>query len=155
MDGDARAYGFGLSRDWHIAFSAAYLAVLLTIAGYGAARFVANPPAIPLLNLMRPAAKPVAFRQRPVPDPAFPHRIAAYPHVALLNHQEGTIILRVLVLRSGEVGDVVILRSSGYPQLDAAALTGVGEWRYLPAVRNGVPESAEIDTYVRFHLRRL
>ena len=149
-----RAYGFGLSRDGHIAFAAAYIAVLVTIGGFGLFRFAVTT--LPLLHLPQLAqqktAQPVAYRARPVPDPTFPHAIDAYPRIAVLNHQQGTVVIRLLVLPSGEVGDVNVVKSSGYPQLDAAALVEAGKWRYLPAVRHGAPVSAEIDVAIRFRL---
>jgi TonB family protein len=49
---------------------------------------------------------------------------------------------------------VNLVKSSGYPQLDAAALVEAGNWRYLPAVRNGQPVSAEVDVAIRFKLVR-
>ena len=152
-----RAYGFGLSRDGHIAFVAAYIAVLVTIAGFGFFRFTATT--LPLLHLPHfvtrgaaQAAASVSYRAHPVPDPAFPHVANLYPRVAILNRQQGTVRLRLLVLPNGEVGDVNVVKSSGYPQLDAAAEVEAGNWRYLPAVRDGQPVSAEIDVVIHFKL---
>jgi TonB family protein len=152
-----RAYGFGLSRDGHIAFAAAYIAVLVTIGGFGLARFVsATLPVLRLLHSIQQAApsapRPVAFRAHPVPDPAFPRTVNIYPRVALLNRQQGIVFMRLLVLPSGEVGDVNLVKSSGYPQLDAAAIVEAGNWRYLPAVRNWAPVSSEVEVAIRFKL---
>lgn len=131
----------------------AYVAVLVTIGAFGVERYVARLPPNPLafFGFQQPAA-PVASRARPMPDPAYPHVISFYSHVALINRQEGTVVVRLLVLRSGEVGDVNLVRSSGYPQLDAAALIGTGNWRYLPAMRHGEPVSAEVEVAIRFKL---
>jgi TonB family protein len=152
--GGVRAYGFGLSRDGHIAFAAAYIAILVTIGAFGLFRFASTT--LPLLYLPHAAqqktAPQVSYRSRPIPDPAFPHVADLYPRVAILNRQQGTVHLRLLVLPSGEVGDVNLVKSSGYPQLDAAAIVQAGEWRYLPAVRSGRAVSAEIDVAIRFRL---
>ena len=149
-----RAYGFGLSRDRHIAFAAAYIAVLVTIAGFGLFRFAATT--LPLLHLPQLAqqkvTQQVAYRPHPIPDPAFPHAASVYPRIAILNRQQGTVVVRLLILPDGEVGDVNVVKSSGYPQLDAAALVETGNWRYLPAVRHGAAVSAEIDVAIRFKL---
>lgn len=149
-----RAYGFGLSRDGHIAFAAAYIAVLVTIGGFGLFRFAVTT--LPLLHLpqfaQQSVAQQVAYRARPIPDPAFPHVVSVYPRVALLNRQQGTVFVRLLVLPNGQVGDVNLVKSSGYPQLDAAALVEAGNWHYLPAVRHGEPVSAEIEVAIRFQL---
>ena len=148
-----RAYGFGLSRDGHIAFAAAYIAVLVTIGGFGLFRFALTT--LPLLHLPQFAQHKtvqVAYRARPVPDPAFPHVVNVYPRIAILNRQQGTVLVRLLVLPNGQVGDVNVVKSSGYPQLDAAALVEAGNWRYLPAVRHGQAVSAEINVAIRFKL---
>jgi TonB family protein len=152
-----RAYGFGLSRDGHIAFAAAYIAILVTIGGFGLFRFAATTlPALHLPQLgqfgLQKAAAQVSYRAHPIPDPAFPRAANVYPRVALLNRQQGTVVLRLLVLPNGEVGDVELVKSSGYPQLDAAALVETGNWHYLPAIRHGEAVSAEIDVAIRFKL---
>lgn len=148
-----RRYGFGLSRDAHIAFAAAYIAVLLTVGGFGVVRFLPQLAAFhPRLPQMAQQQAALADRAKPLPDPAFPHQITLYPRIALLNRQQGVVTLRLLVLSNGQVGDVNVVKSSGYPQLDAAALIGTGYWRYLPAVRNGEPVSSEIDVSIRFKL---
>lgn len=161
QDDRERVYGLGLKRDAHIAFASAYIAVLLTIGGFGAAHYVASLPAWNLFgstaSSQKPAAPaprpaPVAFRAHPVPDPASPHVITVYPQVALLNHQQGVVVLRLLILQSGLVGDVQVLKSSGYPQLDAAALVETGYWRYLPAVRDGKPVAAQAIVTIHFKL---
>ena len=151
--GGGRAYGFGLSRDSHIAFAAAYIAVLVTMSAFGFYRAALQ---VPMFGLSAPGggkpAPPVAFRAHPEPDPAFPRAVNAYPRIALLKHQEGTVVLSLLVLQNGEVGDVQLVKSSGYPQLDAAAQVEAANWRYLPAVRNGTPVSAEVNVSIRFKL---
>jgi TonB family protein len=149
-----RAYGFGLSRDGHIAFAAAYIAVLVTIGTFGFYRFALT--ALPQLHIpqiaLQKTQQPVAYRAHPIPDPAFPRAVNVYPRVAILNRQQGTVLVRLLVLPSGEVGDVNVVKSSGYPLLDAAALVETGNWHYLPAVRNGAPVSAEVQVAIRFKL---
>jgi TonB family protein len=151
--GSTRAYGLGLSRDGHIAFAAAYIAILVTIGAVGVERYAAKlPPFHFSLPGITKSAPPVTFRAHPLPDPAYPHQVNIYPRVAILNRQEGTVVVRLLILTSGEVGDVDVVKSSGYPQLDAAALVATGAWRYLPAMREGAPVSAEINVAIRFKL---
>jgi TonB family protein len=150
---EGRRYGFGLGREAHIAFAAAYLAMLVTIGAFGVVRFAPQFSNLNFSNLHWPQQSQIAFRAKPLPDPATPHRIA-YPRIAVRNQQEGTVVVRLLVLTNGEVGDANLVRSSGYPQLDAAALVGAGNWRYLPALRNGKPVSAEVDVAIRFRLTK-
>ena len=151
--GGGHAYGFGLNRDGHIAFAAAYIAVLVTIGAFGFYRAALELPVFQVPALGGPKPSPqVAFRAHPEPDPAFPHVVNVYPRIALLKHQEGTVVLSLLVLQNGQVGDVQLVKSSGYPQLDAAAQVEAANWRYLPAVRSGTPVSAQVNVAIRFKL---
>jgi TonB family protein len=148
-----RAYGFGLNRDGHIAFAAAYIAVLVTISAFGFYRAAQRLPVFRVPAFAQQGLRPpVSFREHPEPDPAFPHAISTYPRIALLKHQEGTVVLNLLVLEDGQVGDIRLIRSSGYAQLDAAAQVEVSNWRYLPAVRKGAPVSAQVNVAIRFRI---
>lgn len=84
--------------------------------------------------------------------PALPHTITVYPILALRHHEQGDVVLQVLVEPNGEVGDVRIVRSSGYAQLDAAALIGVGYWYYVPAVRNHQLVEGWVTVRIRFRI---
>jgi TonB family protein len=85
--------------------------------------------------------------------PSLPHRLTLYPILAQRLSEEGDVRLRVLVLSSGEVGDVQVVRSSGYAQLDAAALIGVGYWYYIPAMKDHEPVNCWIEVLVRFRMQ--
>jgi len=76
-----------------------------------------------------------------------------YPYVARLRGESGRVILRVEVSASGEAGQVLIERSSGYDILDRAAFETVKRWRFLPARRNGMPVTASVRVPIRFALR--
>jgi TonB family protein len=89
---------------------------------------------------------------RPEPDPVVAH-LVPYPPIALGHLEEGTVTLDLTVASDGSVEDAQILKSSGSAQLDAAALTGVGNWRYKPVYRNGAPVSYHWEVAVQFHLR--
>ncbi|HWU25052.1 MAG TPA: energy transducer TonB [Rhizomicrobium sp.] len=151
-DERGKAYGFGLGRDTHIAFAAAYIAILATLGAFGAVRFVSGLSWPDATRPAVPAPPPVAYREFPEPDPAHPRVLDLYPRVAILKREEGVVYLQVLVLESGEVGDVSVLKSSGSPELDAAALLAVEDWRYLPAVRKGRPVRATIVVAIRYKL---
>ena len=92
-------------------------------------------------------------QKMPIANPALPHVIALYPPLAERLGQQGDVYLRVLVLPTGQVGDVRLARSSGFTQLDAAALVGVGSWFYIPAVRNHRPVGYWMLVEVRFRIR--
>ncbi|MBP2638343.1 MAG: hypothetical protein H6Q72_4250 [Firmicutes bacterium] len=75
-----------------------------------------------------------------------------YPSEARLNHWEGRVIVRVLVDASGHVADARVAQSSGYAELDQAAVEGVYRWRYKPAYRAGRPVSESRNALVNFDL---
>lgn len=137
--------------------------MLLAVAAFGAGRLREFVPRvwagyaqlqarIAAIDVTRAAFTEALRRNAPFPrpNPVVPHRIDAYPVVALRRHEEGDVLLKVLVLPSGEVGDVRLLHSSGSSQLDAAALTGVGGWYYVPAARNHHAVPAWVTVNVRF-----
>ena len=54
--------------------------------------------------------------------------------------EEGATTLQYLVLEQGTVGDVQILKSSGFARLDEASVAMVkSKWRFKPAMANGKP----------------
>lgn len=76
-----------------------------------------------------------------------------YPTMALRKRWEGVVVLRVLVSEDGRAQSVEIERSSGHRELDAAARTRVlNDWRFRPAMRDGVPRKAWGRVPVEFSL---
>jgi len=60
-----------------------------------------------------------------------------YPRLSRKLHEQGTVVLSVLVSVAGEVSDVSIARSSGHFRLDRAALAAVRHWRWSPFRQGG------------------
>lgn len=56
-----------------------------------------------------------------------------YPRGSLRRHEQGKVILEVLILADGSVGEVRIKQSSGFKRLDRSAMKAVKRWRYVPA----------------------
>lgn len=75
-----------------------------------------------------------------------------YPPTARQAGQQGLVLLWVAINERGSVADLRLQRSSGFPELDAAALSAVRAWRFRPAVRSEVPVPAAIRVPVRFQL---
>jgi len=75
-------------------------------------------PAVPLV--------PPAILYQAAPD---------YPLLAVEKNWEGITVLKLLVLKSGQVGEVKLESSSGCDLLDQAAIAGVKDWRFAPARR--------------------
>lgn len=61
-----------------------------------------------------------------------------YPHRAMMDNREGTVMLKVLVDVDGTPVSVEIQHSSGYRELDEAARRQVlRKWKFRPAMRDG------------------
>ncbi len=78
-----------------------------------------------------------------------------YPRVAVTQHMEGTVILRVLVGVDGVPQSIDIERSSGHSVLDRAAKDAVMKWRFEPGTRDGQPFAAYGLVPIAFKLTEL
>jgi periplasmic protein TonB len=77
-----------------------------------------------------------------------------YPADSARAHEEGTVVLRVLVDADGRPQRVEIARSSGHARLDAAARDGVLHARFRPVMRDGAAVEAWGLVPVAFKLER-
>jgi len=75
-----------------------------------------------------------------------------YPMIARKRGYEGVVLLKVLVLESGEVGDLVLQKDSGYQVLNEAAVEAVQNWIFIPAKKNGKAMSSWVTVPVKFQL---
>ena len=78
----------------------------------------------------------------------------SYPADSARAHEEGTVVLRVLVDADGNPQRVEIARSSGHARLDAAARDGVLHARFRPVLRDGAAVEAWGLVPVAFKLQR-
>ncbi len=62
-----------------------------------------------------------------------------YPAGALANHQRGRLVARVIVARSGQVVDVRISTSSGWPAIDSAEVETIRKASPFPPLPNDMP----------------
>jgi protein TonB len=74
-----------------------------------------------------------------------------YPPIAVTVHKEGVVILEAILDARGNVTSVHVLRS--IPLLDDAAVDAVRQWKYTPAMLNGVPVPVIMTITVNFSLR--
>jgi protein TonB len=96
-----------------------------------------RPPAPPPIATPAPAAVP---RTAPRSDTRRPLTQPEYPPSSRRAGEAGTVILEVLVLENGRVGDARVKQSSGFPRLDEAAVREVKRsWRLVPGTENGKP----------------
>jgi TonB family protein len=74
-----------------------------------------------------------------------------YPPLARQARIQGTVILNVVIDKSGNVYDVQLV--SGHPMLAPAAVEAVKQWKYRPYLLNGEPVEVETTVQVIFRLQ--
>lgn len=73
-----------------------------------------------------------------------------YPPLAKQARIQGTVILQVVISKSGDVENVQLF--SGHPLLASAAIDAVKQWKYKPYLLNGTPVEVETRVNVNFLL---
>jgi protein TonB len=106
------------------------------IVAVASSRPTSNPPAI---------EAPVPARYLHTPEPA-------YPASAREEGEEGIVILKVRISRSGFPEEIVLESSSGFRELDRAAIAGIRRWSFIPARRGDEPIEAWMQVPIRFRL---
>lgn len=118
-----------------------------------------KPPETPVPKPVEPslAAAPaaaVAPRQARVDAPPRPRRSIRpdYPKNARLRGEQGNVVLEFRVDATGAVESVSVVTSSGFPELDAAALRAVRQARLRPAESDGRPVASTARLTLSFRL---
>jgi TonB family protein len=95
-----------------------------------------------------PHCKPVIVR-RSMPVPAMPPQSIRQRH-------EGTTKLQILLNSDGTIRDAKVYESSGYRELDRAALEATSHWSFAPIVCAGTndPAIASFRVPVNFDLKK-
>ena len=106
------------------------------IVGRTPAAIAQAPPTGPVDVPVTPSADVIRSARL---DPQFPLRIGSdfYPPESVKHHEEGTCQVAILVADDGGVPALQLLKSSGFPRLDAACAVSVLDRKMLPATRNG------------------
>lgn len=73
-----------------------------------------------------------------------------YPAQAKRRQQQGTVWLEVRLSAQGRQLAVQVLRTSGVPSLDKAALAAVRKWQFLPEQHNGVGVPSRVHIPIEF-----
>ncbi|HTV85377.1 MAG TPA: energy transducer TonB [Dyella sp.] len=74
-----------------------------------------------------------------------------FPVEAFRAGHYGMVTLLIYVSAKGEVGDIRVETSSGYPELDASAVDAAKHWVFMPAAKDGVPQPGWVRTPVSFN----
>ena len=88
-----------------------------------------------------PSQQPLPLREAAYLENPAP----GYPGAARRLGEEGTVVLRVHVLRDGRPREIEVLSSSGSARLDRGASDAVRHWRFLPAQRG----DESVDSWLR------
>jgi TonB family protein len=99
-------------------------------------------------------AKPIPEGPVPVGGNVLPpHLISSvtpeYPEIARNANTQGSVIVRILIDKTGRVAQAKAI--SGSILLQPAAVDALRKWKYQPATLNGQPVSTEILVTVQFH----
>ena len=78
----------------------------------------------------------------------------SYPRWALEQGIEGCVVVRMLVDEKGRVVEAHVSRTSGYASLDEAALEAVRRYRFLPALKDGLPVKRWVEQEFVFRIER-
>jgi len=76
-----------------------------------------------------------------------------YPAGSRRDGEQGSGMFRVLVDEKGRPIDVQVLKTSGFPRLDQAAMTAIRKWAFSPAVQNSQPVQSWTRVQVTFNLQ--
>lgn len=77
----------------------------------------------------------------------------AYPDTARAQGIEGTVLLNAVIAKDGSLLSLVVMNRLADPELAAAALDAVRQWRYQPTLLNGEPVEVVTTITVNFHLQ--
>ncbi|HEV2693136.1 MAG TPA: energy transducer TonB [Verrucomicrobiae bacterium] len=118
---------------------------------------VPEPPAPP------PEPKPVIVPPPPprakdeyvsVSEPKYADRVEpVYPEQARHRHEQGNVVLALFINESGVLDRVEVIKSSGFPLLDGAAIKAVKQSRFVPALENAVQVRSHAEVTVAFRLQ--
>jgi protein TonB len=62
-----------------------------------------------------------------------------YPKASLMNEEQGTTSMSFLVNTDGSVADSKLEKSSGFKNLDKAAIKGISACKFKPGSKDGAP----------------
>jgi protein TonB len=119
-----------------------------------------DPPTFePFVEAPAPEAAEERDRFRPMPAPPVFDRpprptLTRVVAAAVRRRWEGSVVVGFEVRPDGTCADVGIVQSSGHAVLDEAAVRAVREWRFKPAVRDGIPVAARQTIRFTFRLEK-
>jgi TonB family protein len=77
----------------------------------------------------------------------------AYPEIAKAQGIEGTVLMNAIIGKDGSLLSLTVMNKLADPDLAAAALDAVKQWRYQPTLLNGEPVEVVTTITVNFKLQ--
>jgi TonB family protein len=74
-----------------------------------------------------------------------------YPPTAIVERVQGEVVLYAVIRRDGSVGSILLVRGIDR-QLDANAISALGQWKFRPASKQGVAVELEAIVHIPFRL---
>ena len=100
-----------------------------------------------------PPPKPNPQEYVPVTQPTFVQQAAhVYPPEAARRHQQGIVVLMLYISGGGTLDKIEIVKSSGYPLLDAAAIKEMKQSKFEPAMDGAIPVRSRAQASVTYRL---
>jgi TonB family protein len=100
----------------------------------------------------RPAAAPAQTADALPVATGEPHACPDYPPRARERKETGVTSLVFTVTTAGTVRDINVTASSGYGDLDDAAVACAAKWQYRPAMKGGAPVDVSTEATVQWSL---
>jgi len=111
------------------------------------------PPAPKPVVIPPPQPKPPTEEYVPVTQPNFAVQAAhVYPLEAARRHQQGTVLLMLYINGSGALDKIEIVKSSGFPLLDNAAIREMKLSKFQPAMDGAIPIRSRAQARVTYRL---
>ena len=82
-----------------------------------------------------------------------PDADAYYPSFSKRKGEQGEVVVRLIIDEGGDVEDIALLKSSGYPRLDRAASDIGRRYRFKPFLVNGSPSRISTNLLIKFNLK--
>ena len=112
-----------------------------------------EPPPPPPPEPVPPPPEPAPAQARIDAPPSATKPIRpAYPTGARQRREEGDVVLQLSISAHGRVTAAAVFSSSGYPELDAAALRAAKKARFVPAKSGRDAVAADARITIEFRL---
>jgi protein TonB len=110
-------------------------------------------PVVQPVVVQPPQPKPLREEYVPVTQPNFAVQAAhVYPPEAARRHQQGTIVLMLYINGSGALDKIEIVKSSGFPLLDEAAIREMKLSKFEPVKDGAIPIRSRAQASVTYRL---